>query len=66
MRYPIFYMRKNNLLDNALEAVSDIPEDKRYIKLSGNLKDNFFLIKIYLVNLITSRAITNSSLVGIT
>ena len=36
----------NNLLDNALEAVSDIPEDKRYIKLSGNLKDNFFLIKI--------------------
>ena len=36
----------NNLLDNALEAVSDIPDDKRYIKLSGNLKDNFFLIKV--------------------
>ncbi|MDC7292019.1 GHKL domain-containing protein [Butyrivibrio sp. DSM 10294] len=36
----------NNLLDNALEAVSGIPEDKRYIKLLGNLKDNFFLIKI--------------------
>ena len=36
----------NNLLDNALEAVSDIPDDKRYIKLSGNLKDNFYLIKV--------------------
>lgn len=36
----------NNLLDNALDAVSDIPDDKRYIKLSGNLKDNFFLIKV--------------------
>ncbi|WP_167562685.1 sensor histidine kinase [Butyrivibrio fibrisolvens] len=36
----------NNLLDNALEAVSNILEEKRYIKLSGKLKDNFFLIKV--------------------
>ncbi len=36
----------NNLLDNALEGVLEIPKEKRYIKLSGKLKDNFFLIKV--------------------
>lgn len=36
----------SNLLDNALEAVSYVPEDKRYIELSGEMKNNFFLIRI--------------------
>ncbi len=36
----------NNLLENALEAVTGIPADKRYIKLSGKLKDNFFLLGV--------------------
>ena len=35
----------NNLLDNALEAVAAIPEEERFIKISGNLKDNFYLLK---------------------
>ena len=36
----------NNLLDNALEAVTAIPEADRIIKISGAPKDNFYLIKI--------------------
>lgn len=36
----------NNLLDNALEAVTAIPEADRIIKISGALKDNFYLIKM--------------------
>ena len=35
----------NNLLDNALEAVAVIPENERYIKLTGEFKENFFLIR---------------------
>jgi sensor histidine kinase regulating citrate/malate metabolism len=35
----------NNLLDNALEAVTLIPENERYIKLTGEFKENFFLIR---------------------
>ena len=34
----------NNLLDNALEAVTAIPEADRIIMISGALKDNFYLI----------------------
>ena len=36
----------NNLLDNAIEAITAIPEDERYIRLSGASKDNFYLIRI--------------------
>jgi sensor histidine kinase YesM len=35
----------NNLLDNALEAVEAIPAEDRFMKISGTLKDNFYLIK---------------------
>lgn len=35
----------NNLMDNALEAVSEVQESIRYIKLTGKTKDNFYLIK---------------------
>ena len=35
----------NNLLDNALEAVAAIPEEERFMKISGTLKDNFYLLK---------------------
>ncbi|SDB04248.1 sensor histidine kinase [Butyrivibrio sp. INlla16] len=35
----------NNLLDNALEAVVVIPEEDRFIKISGTSKDNFYLVK---------------------
>ncbi len=35
----------NNLLDNALKAVEVIPEEDRFVKLYGTLKDNFYLIK---------------------
>lgn len=36
----------NNLLDNALEAVSEVRVGNRYIKLTGRVKDNFYLINI--------------------
>ena len=36
----------NNLLDNAMEAVTSIPIDERYIKLNGASKGGFYLIKI--------------------
>lgn len=36
----------NNLLDNAIEAITAIPADERYIRLSGASKDNFYLIRI--------------------
>ncbi len=36
----------NNLLDNAIEAITAIPEDERYIRLSGASKANFYLIRI--------------------
>ena len=36
----------NNLLDNAMEAVTCIPIDGRYIKLNGASKGGFYLIKI--------------------
>jgi signal transduction histidine kinase len=36
----------NNLLDNAIEAITAIPADVRYIRLSGASKDNFYLIRI--------------------
>jgi sensor histidine kinase regulating citrate/malate metabolism len=36
----------NNLLDNAIEAITCIPADERYIRLSGASKDNFYLIRI--------------------
>lgn len=35
----------NNLLDNALEAVAVITEKERYIKLTGERKESFFLIR---------------------
>lgn len=36
----------NNLLDNAIEAITSIPADERYIRLSGASKANFYLIRI--------------------
>ena len=36
----------NNLLDNAIEAITAIPADERYIRLSGASKANFYLIRI--------------------
>lgn len=36
----------NNLLDNAIEAITPIPADERYIRLSGASKANFYLIRI--------------------
>lgn len=36
----------NNLLDNAIEAITSIPAYERYIRLSGASKANFYLIRI--------------------
>ena len=36
----------NNLLDNAIEAITSIPANERYIRLSGASKANFYLIRI--------------------
>lgn len=36
----------NNLLDNAIEAITSIPADERYIRLSGASKANFYLIRV--------------------
>ena len=36
----------NNLIDNALDGVLTVVEDDRFIRLIGEQKDNFYLIKI--------------------
>ena len=36
----------NNLIDNALDGVLTVAEGDRYIRLIGEQKDNFYLIKI--------------------
>ena len=36
----------NNLIDNALDGVLTVAEDDRFIRLIGEQKDNFYLIKI--------------------
>lgn len=35
-----------NMLDNALEAVEDLEEQKRWIQVTGEMKGNYFLVKV--------------------
>lgn len=35
-----------NMLDNALEAIEDLEEQKRWIQVTGEMKGNYFLIKV--------------------